>query len=55
MGGEGLCSLSEEARIGLQPQLCGDHLALWLRATALLAMGVDGDSLLGLGEILCGH
>ena len=52
---EGLCSGLGEARIGLQPQLCGDHPALWLMATALLAGGGGGDSLLGLGEILWRH
>ena len=43
----------EEATTGLLPQLCGDHLALWLMATALSAVGGDGDSLLE--AILWGH
>ena len=52
---EGLYLGLGEARIVLQPQLCGDHPALWLMVTALLAKGGDGDSLLGLGEILSRH
>ena len=52
---EGLCSVLGEARIVLQLQLCGDHPALWLMATALLAKGGGGDSLLGLGEIIWRH
>ena len=49
---EGLWSVLEEARIDLQPQLCGDHLAPWQMATAPLAEGGDGDSLLSLEVIL---
>ena len=51
----GLCSGLGEARIVPQPQLCGDRPALWPMARALLAGGGDGDSLLGLGEILWRH
>ena len=51
----GLCSGLGEARIVPQPPLCGDRPAQWPMARALLAGGGDGDSLLGLGEILWRH
>jgi hypothetical protein len=51
----GLCSGLGAARIVPRPPLCGDRPALWPMAMALLAGGGDGDSLLGLGEILWRH